>query len=128
MLCPMLPNKNVLTVNFLDFKKDCIDKNCLNKSNLSICNLKLNTTEFRTNLLLSFDVINGLLRISDRPNVRFGRTVLPNFYCAVRPKWQNFFLQNTELFSYYIQWQQQPFIFLFCLMTHMYVALSLVFR
>ena len=86
MLCPMLPNKNVLTVNFLDFKKDCIDKNCLNKSNLSICNLKLNTTEFRTNLLLSFDVINGLLRISDRPNVRFGRTVRPNLYCAVRPK------------------------------------------
>lgn len=65
MLCPMLPNKNVLTVNFLDFKKDCIDKNCLNKSNLSICNLKLNTTEFRTNLLLSFDVINGLLRINE---------------------------------------------------------------
>ena len=23
---------------------------------------------------------------SDRPNVRFGRTVRPNFYCAVRPK------------------------------------------
>ena len=22
----------------------------------------------------------------------------PNFYCAVRPKWQNFFLQNTEFF------------------------------
>ena len=35
---------------------------------------------------------------SDRPNVRFGRTVRPNFYCAVRPKWQNFLLQNTELF------------------------------
>ena len=35
---------------------------------------------------------------SDWPNVRFGRTVWPNFYCAVRPKWQNFFLQNTELF------------------------------
>ena len=37
-------------------------------------------------------------RGSDRPNVRFGRTVRLNFYCAVRPKWQNFFLQNTELF------------------------------
>ena len=35
---------------------------------------------------------------SDRPNVRFGRTVRPNFYCVVRPKWQNFFLQNTEPF------------------------------
>jgi hypothetical protein len=35
---------------------------------------------------------------SDRPNVRFGRTVRPNFYCAVRPKLQNFLLQNTELF------------------------------
>ena len=23
---------------------------------------------------------------SDRPNVRFSRTVWPNFYCAVRPK------------------------------------------
>ena len=51
-------------------------------------------------------------KYSDRPNIRFGQTVRPNFYCAVRPKWQNFFLQNTELFS------QQPFIFLFCLMTH----------
>jgi hypothetical protein len=59
---------------------------------------------------------------SDRPNVRLGRTVWPNFYCAVRPKWQNFFLQNTELFL------RQPFIFLFCLMTHMYAALSLVYR
>jgi hypothetical protein len=35
---------------------------------------------------------------SDRPNVRFGRSVRPNFYCAVRHKWQNFFLQDTELF------------------------------
>mgnify|MGYP007015527449 CR=1 FL=1 len=52
------------------------------------------------------------LRHSDRPNVRFGRTVRPNFYCAVRPRWQNFFLQNTELFS------RQPFI----LMTHIYAA------
>ena len=52
---------------------------------------------------------------SDRPNVRFGRTVRPNFYCAVWPKWQNFFLQNTEL--------RQPLIFLFCLMTHMYTSL-----
>ena len=39
----------------------------------------------------------------------------------------------TELFSaedrtflYYIQCQWHPFIFLFCLMTHMYAALSLV--
>ena len=36
---------------------------------------------------------------SDRPNVRFGRTVQANFYSSVRPKWQNLFLQNTELFS-----------------------------
>ena len=36
---------------------------------------------------------------SDRPNVRFGWTVQPNFYCAVWPKWQNFFLQNTEPFN-----------------------------
>ena len=36
---------------------------------------------------------------SDRPNVWFGRTVRPNFYCSVWPKWQNLFLQNTELFS-----------------------------
>ena len=35
---------------------------------------------------------------SDRLNVRFGRTVRPNYYCAVRPKWQNFFLQNTDFF------------------------------
>ena len=28
----------------------------------------------------------------------FGWTVRLNFYCAVRPKWQNFFLQNTEPF------------------------------
>ena len=35
---------------------------------------------------------NQIPRTSDRPNVR------PNFYCANRPKWQNFFLQNTELF------------------------------
>ena len=67
MLCPMLPNKNVLTVNFLDFKKDCIDKKCLNKSNLSVRNLKFNAdiAEFRTNLPLSFDVILGLLRINE---------------------------------------------------------------
>ena len=39
---------------------------------------------------------------SDRPNVQFGRTVLPNFYCLVRPKWQNLFLQNTELFFFTI--------------------------
>ena len=64
----------------------------------------------------------SVVHISDRPNVRFGRTVRPNFYCAVRPKSQNFFLQNTELFS------RQPFIFLFCLMIHMFAALSLVFR
>ena len=49
------------------------------------------------------------LSSSDRPNVRFGPTVRPNFYRAVRPKWQNFFLQNTELFLYYIQWQWHPF-------------------
>ena len=40
--------------------------------------------------------------ISDQTNLRFGQTVRPNFYPAVRPKWQNFFLQNTELFLYYI--------------------------
>ena len=52
---------------------------------------------------------------SDRLNVRFGQTVRPNFYCAVRPKWQNFF---HIAFS----------IFLFCLMTYIWLALSLVFR
>ena len=67
-------------------------------------------------------------RCSDRPNARFGRTVWPNFYCAVWPKWQNFFLQNTELFLYYIQCQWHPFIFFFCLMTLIYALLSLVFR
>ena len=44
-------------------------------------------------------------RTSDRPNVRFGQTVPPNFYRAVGAKWQNFFLQNTDFFSYYIQCQ-----------------------
>ena len=33
---------------------------------------------------------------NDRPNILFGRTVQPNFYCLV----QNLYLQNTEL--YYI--------------------------
>ena len=37
--------------------------------------------------------------VSDRLNIRFSQTVLPNFYCLVWPKWQNLFLQNTELFS-----------------------------
>ena len=43
---------------------------------------------------------NGFLYTctSDRLNIRFDRTVWPNFYCAVWPKWQNFFLQNIELF------------------------------
>jgi hypothetical protein len=38
---------------------------------------------------------------SDRPNVWFGWTVRPNFYCAVWPKWQNFFCrtQNFVLHS-----------------------------
>ena len=31
-------------------------------------------------------VASNRLSHSDRPNVRFGRTVRPNFYCAVRPK------------------------------------------
>ena len=35
---------------------------------------------------------------SDQPNVRFSRIVRMNFYCSVRPKWQNLFLQNIELF------------------------------
>ena len=60
------------------------------------------------------------IQTSDPLNVRFGRTVWPNFYFAVRPKWKNFFLQNTELF-YHIQCQRLH------LMIHMYVALSLVF-
>mgnify|MGYP006864175193 CR=1 FL=1 len=61
------------------------------------------------------------LHSSDRPSVWFW----PNFNCVVPPKWQNSFLQNTEFFfSYYIQCQWHPFIFQFCLMTHMCVALS----
>ena len=39
---------------------------------------------------------------SDQLNVQFGRTVRPNFYCSVWPKWQNLFLQNTELFFFTI--------------------------
>ena len=41
--------------------------------------------------------------ISDRPKVWLGQTVWQNFYCAVWPKWQTFFL-------YYIQCQWHPFI------------------
>ena len=63
------------------------------------------TSSYDSRMLRKFNSIWGYFWIflgiswnSDRPNVRFGRTVRPNFYCAVRPKWQNFFLQNTELF------------------------------
>merc|ERR1719362_1269694 len=59
---------------------------------------------------------NPLPDTSDRPNVRFGRTSSVRFSPNDRT-----FLQNTELFS------RQPFIFLFCLMTHMYAGLSLAF-
>ena len=54
---------------------------------------------------------------SDQPNIRFGWTSTARF--GPNDRTQNFF-------SYYIQWH--PFIYLFCLMTHMYAALSLVFR
>ena len=54
---------------------------------------------------------------SDQPNIRFGWTSTARF--GPNDRTQNFF-------SYYIQWH--PFIFLFCFMTHMYAAISLVFR
>ena len=54
----------------------------------------------RPKLLVTFHYeIPCSLWSSDRPNIWFGRTVRPNFYVLVRPKWQNLFLQNTELFS-----------------------------
>ena len=51
-------------------------------------------TSYDTNEYLSFqigakEVITGeqeWVHSSDRPNVRFGRTVRPNLYRAVRPK------------------------------------------
>ena len=63
--------------------------------------------------ILSTNNIEQHQGTSDRPNVRFGRTVRPNFYCAVRPKWQNFFLQNTELF-FYITFNANGILSYFC--------------
>ena len=51
----------------------------------------------------------------------FGRT----FTLWFGPNDRTFFCRTQNFFSYYIQCQWQPFIFLFCLMTHMFVALSL---
>ena len=45
--------------------------------------------------------------------VRFGQTVRPNFYCAVWPKWQNFFLQNTEHF-FHITFNANDILSYFC--------------
>ena len=50
---------------------------------------------------------------SDRPNVPFGRTSNVRF----GPNDRTFFCRTQNLFSYYIQCQWHPFIFLFCWMT-----------
>ena len=57
---------------------------------------------------------------SDRPNIRFGQTVWPNFYCEVRPKWQNCFLQNTEL-SFVLHSMPMAYFYIFVLLNDPHV-------
>ena len=65
-----------------------------------------NATTFKcpwvVNMIWEMAIISGVecwnMYISDRTNIRFCWIVRPHFYCAVWPKWQYFFLQNTKLF------------------------------
>ena len=63
---------------------------------------------------------------SDRPNVRFGRTVRPNFYCAVWPKWQNFFLQNTELFFFVLHSMPMASIHILIFLDELHVCCFII--
>ena len=54
----------------------------------------------------------------------FGRTSTVRF----GPNDRTFFCRTQNFFSYYSQCQWHLLIFLFCSMTHMFMALSLVFR
>ena len=49
-----------------------------------------------------FDTILTITQCSDRLNVRFGRTVRPNFVCSVWPKWQNLFSAEHRTFFFTI--------------------------
>ena len=67
-----------------------------------------------SNVCISFVVIDRTFGSAEL----FGQTSTVRFGPNDRP----FFCRTQNFFS------QQPFIFLFCLTTHMYAALSLVFR
>jgi hypothetical protein len=65
----------------------------------------------------------GFTVVTDRT---FGSAKL--LLCGSAQMTELFSAEHKTLFLYYVQCQWYLFIFLFCLMTHIYAVLSLVFR
>ena len=68
-------------------------------------------------------LVTSFIVVTDRT---FGSAEL--LLCSSAKMTELFSAEHRTFFWYYIQCQWHPFIFLFCLMTHLYAVLSLVFR